>query len=313
MIINRANLTAFQMELDVEYGKALKDSLPDDKSLAKALFYEKTALGRKKVEYPWISAGARIVKLGKGEPQEIQKLPMNKLSIEAGRMSLLLGIDEFDLECDEEGLYVDFVRSAGAEQADYYELRAAALVTGGFTTQTPDQAKYYFDTGRRHSADLGANSATYDNKIVDVLGATGYQKARTMLMNMTDGKGKPRGLGARGFVLTCGPANEAAARTLLEATIVGNNTNIYASKDTQLVVSPYYGTSTAWTLSAKTAAAATGRPLIKQINAPWRSRMTGTNDTSTIVNGEILYQNHARGEEAYGDPSLIIGSTGAGA
>lgn len=314
MLINPETLKEFQFTLDTEFAKAQEEAIPAEKSLADVLFYEKTALNRKSVKYPWLTGSPRIVKLGKGDPQEKQQLSMNMLTVEAGRASLLLGIDEFDLECDEEGLYIDFVRDAGSQQADYYELRAAQLFTGGFTTQTADgQAKYFFDTGRKVDPAMGAASATYDNKITDALGATGYAKARKMLMQMTDAKGKPVGYGTRGYGLICGPENESAALNLLKAVNNSNGaTNVYASEATRLVISPYLGTSTAWGLVALSAKSQ-GRAMIKQINAPWRSRMTGTDSTNAIINGEILYQTHMRGEETYGDPRRMVGSTGAGA
>lgn len=313
MLINPETLKEFQFTLDTEFSKAREEAIPAEKSLAKVLFYEKVAIGRKSVKYPWITGSPRIVKLGKGDPQEKQQLSMNMLTVEAGKASLLLGIDEFDLECDDEGLYIDFVRDAGNQQADYYEVRAASLFTGGFTTQSSDQAKYIFDTGRKVDPAMGSASATYDNKITDALGATGYAKARKMLMQMTDAKGKPAGFGTRGYALICGPENESAALNLLKAINNANGaTNVYASESTQLIVSPYLGTSTAWGLVALSGASQ-GKPLIKQINAPWRSRMTGTDSLSAIVNGEILYQNHMRGEETYGDPRRMVGSTGAGA
>ncbi len=313
MIINAANLKDFQFTLDTEFDKAQKDSIPAENSVARALFYYKKALNRKKVVYPWLSASGRVQKVPKGTPQEKQRLPMNRLEVEAGKASLLLAIDEFDLICDEEGLYVDQMRQNGSEVADFDERYAVSLLTSGFTTLSgiEDDDKNFFDASRKVSPELGANSSTYTNEIANVLGATGFDVARKALFGMTDGKGRPRGIGSRGFILTCGPANEAAALDLLKTErLASGATNKYFNA-ADLVVSPYFGASVVWTLTAKTAAAA-GRPLIHQTNLDWKSRMTGTTDANTIVNGEILYQSLWYGEHAYGDPQLIIGSTGAG-
>jgi hypothetical protein len=311
MIINAHNLKGFQFLLDTEFANAMNDAIPD--GVAKALFYDKQALRRKKVKYPWVSASARAVKVPKGEPQEKQRLPLNQLEVEAGKASLLLAIDEFDLVCDEEGLYVDQLRNDASVIADFDERYAVELLTGGFTALSgiEDDTDTFFADSRKASIDLGANSQTYDNKLTDALGATGYDKARKALFKMTDGKGKPRGIGGRGFVLICGPENEAAALDLLKVPLgSGGATNKYYNT-AELIVSPYLGASANWFLAAKTAKAA-GKPLIKQTNLAWKSRMTGTEDVSAVVDGEILYQNHWRGEHAYGDPQLIVGSTGAG-
>jgi len=313
MIINSANLRGFQFTLDTEFAKAQKESVPDGNSVAKALFFYKRAINRKRVKYPWLSAQGRVSKVPKGTPQEKQRLPLNILEVDAGKASLLLAIDEFDLRCDEEGLYIDQMRSNGSEVADFDERYAVSLITSGFTTLSgiDGDTDYFFADSRKVSPDMGSGSATYDNKLTDVLGATGYDKARKYLMNMTDGKGRPRGVGARGFTLTCGPENEASALDLLKNQyLTGGATNKYFNT-ADLVVSPYYGTSTVWTLSAKTAAAA-GKPLIHQTNSDWQSRMSGTDSESAIEDGEILYQTLWYGEHAYGDPQLIVGSTGAG-
>lgn len=314
MIINRQNLASFQFTLDTEFANAREDALPAGSSIAEVLFFRKRAINRKKVKYPFLSARGRITKVGRGEPQEKQRLPMTSLEVTAGKASLLLAIEEFDLKCDEEGLYIDSVRQSGSDIADFDERYAASLLTSGFTTVAGEgDTTYFFDDARKAAYDLGSASSTYDNKLTDVLGATGYDKARKYLLEMTDGKGRPRGLGARGFTLICGPENEAAALDLLKVTHnsggAGASNKYYNTAD--LVVSPYLGTSTAWFLVAKTAKAA-GRPLIHQTNQDWTSRMSGTDAESAIVDGEILYQTLWYGEHAYGDPQLIIGSTGAG-
>ena len=312
MIINAANLKAFQFTLDTEFANAQKDTIPDANSIAKQLFFYKKALNRKKVKYPWMSASGRVEKQAKGVPAEKQRLPMNSFEVAAGKATMLLAMDEFDLKCDEEGLYVDQVRTNGSEVADFDERYAASLLTSGFSTVFGDGAGgYFFGSSRKVSPDLGANSSTYTNVIANVLGATGYDAARKKLFAMTDGKGRPRGIGQRGFTLVCGPENEAAALDLLKSQFLSSGATNKYYNTADLVVSSYLGTSVTWYLTAKTASAA-GRPLIHQTNCDWESRMTGTDSETQIVNGEILYQKLWYGEHAYGDPQLIIGSTGAG-
>lgn len=69
------------------------------------------------------------------------------------------------------------------------------------------------------------------------LDATGYQAARAAMMTMTGDNGRKLGLMPR--LLVCGPSNEAAAKTLLNADFLANGaTNIYKGT-AKLVVSPY--------------------------------------------------------------------------
>jgi phage major head subunit gpT-like protein len=314
MIINPANLAELQIEIDAAWNAALKAAgTPGENSMADALLYRKIAHGKRKVEYPWRTTQPRMQKVAKGNPKVKQAIAFNRLTVESGYCGLVLEMEELDLLCDDIGLYIDAAREAGGEYADFHERYCASLITDGFATQDGDgQGKYFFDTARKVTPDLGAKSATFDNKLVDVLGGTGFGKARKGLMAMSYGDGKPRGIGNRGFTLICGPANQDAAEELLLAEkTTGGKSNIYYKK-ADLIVSSYLGTSTAWALVAKTPSTS-ARPMIWQESVPLLSRMSGTDGTPAIVEGKVLFERRCFGEHAYGDPQLIVGSTGAGA
>jgi phage major head subunit gpT-like protein len=69
------------------------------------------------------------------------------------------------------------------------------------------------------------------------LDATGYQAARAAMMSQTGDEG--RKLGTIPGLLICGPSNEAAAKTLLNADFLANgSTNVYKGT-AKLIVSPY--------------------------------------------------------------------------
>ncbi|RFC49466.1 MAG: Mu-like prophage major head subunit gpT [Verrucomicrobia bacterium] len=309
MIINRSNLRSFQFALDTAFSKGLGMTTTGEGAVHQILCHEKEVIGRKEGEYPWLGASGKIRETT-GTKEKV-KLPLNRVRVRNGRFSLLIAIDEEDLECDEEGLYKDQAQMFGTEASDHFEDEAAKVLAAGFSTKDYTGSNF-FAANKNVAPDLGAKSAKFTNFVTKKFSTANYAAAVASLRTRTDANGKNLGLGNQGFTLIVGPNAEADAKVAIQATQGANGaTNVWSGTAKLRVwnwLHSYLPDS--WFLVANTVTG-TRRPLIKQIGKKISSRMTGTEDVSAIIDGEILYELYGRHRIAYGDPALIYGSDGS--
>lgn len=308
MIINRSNLRAFQFALDTSFSKGLGMTKTGEGAVHPILCHEKEVIGKKEGQYPWLGASGKIRETT-GTKEKV-RLPLNRMTVRNGKFSLLLAIDEEDLECDQEGLYTDQAQMFGTETSDHFEDETAKVLAAGFDVKDYTGSNF-FAANKRVAPDLGAKSSTFTNFVTKKFSTANYTAAIANLRTRTDANGKNLGLGNQGFTLIVGPNAEADAKVAIEATQGANGaTNVWAGT-AKLRVWNWLHTylPDSWFLVANTVTG-TRRPLIKQIGKKIGSRMTGTDDVSAIIDGEILYELYGRHRITYGDSSLIYGSNG---
>lgn len=308
MIINSSNLRTFQFALDASFSKGLNMTKEGEGAVHSILCHEKEVLGRKEGEYPWLGASGKMRETT-GTKEKV-RLPLNRVRVRNGRFSLLVAIDEEDLECDQEGLYTDQAQMFGNETSDHFEDESAKVLAAGFDTRDYTGSNF-FAANKRVAPDLGAKSSTFTNFVTNRISTANFAAAVSSLRTRSDANGKNLGLGNKGFTLIVGPNVEADAKVIVQAAQGANGaTNVWSGTATLRVWNWLHSyLPNAWFLVANTVTG-TRRPLIKQIGKKISSRMTGVDDISAIIDGEILYELYGRHRITYGDPALIYGSNG---
>lgn len=195
----------------------------------------------------------------------------------------------------------------------------AELMVSGFTA-TDYTGTTFFNNAKPHLPDV-IDSPTFDNLMTEKPSAASYEKAKQLLMNITDVNGEPMGLGERKMIV-CSPKYESTFKQILNATLIAQAvgdagvavTNIYQG-DAELVVFNWLNgvaREDKWFLLDVSYPL---RAFIDQVET--QPQFLAADDPNTHTNAFeehiFRYQVYQRGEMGFGLPQLAIGSTGADA
>lgn len=169
--------------------------------VAPKLWHEEDAIGETEVDIVSLAGSGRLKQWKTGEPQERQRLSVNKLKVGSDRYSLLIELQAAEVESNVLKPYLNMAKVEGADASDWEEEQTANTLTAGFDDDFDDgSGKKFFDTGRP-VAPKATGGQTYDNLIAAALSSSTYATARETLFGMKDASGRSKNLGRRGFAL----------------------------------------------------------------------------------------------------------------
>ncbi|MEF8787590.1 MAG: Mu-like prophage major head subunit gpT family protein [Planctomycetota bacterium] len=143
-----------------------------------------------------------------------------------------------DIADDNIGVYRPGVRQLGRRAALYPLRLAAETLTGGFSEEWVDGATVF------SSSHQWPGGRSWSNRNDVALDQANFEAAVEALETRTGPDGQP--LGLQPDVLVCGPANRAAAESILEVKYTDGGASNRHYRRYDLLVLPRMGDSTAW-------------------------------------------------------------------
>lgn len=231
--------------------------------------------------------------------REIQNLTGSGYTIRNKDFEMTVGVDRNALEDDKVGLYRPAIQMLGESAAMHPDELVYELLSSGFTELCYDGKAFF-------AADHPVGPSSVSNKLTDKLTPESYKKARAMMMNFKNGKG--RSLGLVPDLLVVPPALEAAARDILVADFV-NGTKNTMQGTAEIHVEPRLKSDTAWFLLCTIRPI---KPLIYQQRkkAKFVSKTAETDD-NVFMSKRFLYGADSRGNAGFGFWQMAVGSDGS--
>ena len=297
MIVNSAALQSIFKGFKVLFNAAFADAKP---------LYEKVATvvpsSTKIEEYGWLGTFPRL-REWIGE-RVINSLAAHGFTIKNKSFEATIEVDRDDIEDDSYGVYTPMVQELGRSAATHPDEIVFALLPAGFATPCYD-GQYFFDTD--HKDKEVADCPIQSNKGTAALSETSYAAARAQMMSLKDAKDNPLGIVPN--LLVVPPQLEQTARKILQADIIGNNTNVLKGTADLLVVPWLAGDAKAWYLLDTSRSI---KPLIfQQRKKPEFVNLDSPNDQNVFMSKKYIYGVDCRDNAGYGLWQMAYGSTGA--
>lgn len=302
MIVNKLNLSALFVSINMTFNSALKEAPTTWEKIAM-----KVPSTGKSEQYNWLS-NFPAMKRWVGE-KAVKSLSAHKYTIENDDWEATIEVDRNDIEDDSTGQYAIQAKGAGRSAGMLPDEIVYEVVNLGFERPCYD-GQYFFDTD--HPVGKGSVSNKGTKKLsIDSLAAAmaSYGAARTAMRNMKDDEGRP--LDVNPTILLVPPALEDIANALMTADkLEDGKVNIYKGT-AEVVVSGRITSDTAWFLLDTTQAVL---PIIYQERkAPVLVEQTDMNSDSVFTRKKFKFGAEARGAGGYGFWQLAYGSTGSDA
>lgn len=297
MIINRANIKTFFVNLKTTFQNALKGTPTTWEKVAQKI--PSTGAAN---EYGWLSDFPEMRKwIGE---KVIKALSAFKYTVVNDDWEATIRVKRNDLADDQTGKYAIQAKSAGQSGARLPDRIVAQLVNDGFTSFCFD-GQYYFDTDHPVGTGTYSNKGTKKLSCASVAAArASFGAARTQMRNAKNDEGEPLGINPNILLV---PANlEDDAKTLMTAEKLGDETNIYKGA-CEVVVWPRLKDN-AWFLLD------TNQLLMpffyQEREAPHEVEQTDENSDDVFNRGEFKFSVEARAAGGYGLWQTAYGSTG---
>ncbi len=235
--------------------------------------------------------------------REIEALGREPFTIRNREWEKTIGIPKAAFEDDQLGIYSAQIKALAAIAAQHPDELLVELIEGGFANNGYDGVPFF-------SANHPITGGVQSNVVSGALSETTFASALLKLRSMKGKGGRPiNPLAAGGrLTLTVGPANEAAAKTLLKKEYVdGGDSNINFNA-ADLEVLPYIA-GTHWMLSVTGGALA---PFILQMRKrPVFIAKDRQDDDEAFMKNRFVYGIEGRWNMGYGLHQLAVGSTGS--
>ncbi len=299
MIVNKANISAFFVNIKTTFNGALKAAPTQWQKIAM-----KIPSTGKSNDYGWLSNFPQMRKwVG---DKVIKSLAAFNYSVVNDDWEATIEVDRNDLEDDQTGIYAIQAKSAGESAAQLPDEIVSGLVNDSFTSLCYD-GQYFFDTDHPMGAGVFSNKGTkaLSCSTLDAAKAS-YGAARTQMRKVKDDDG--RALNVTPNILLVPVALEDVARTLMTAErLEDGKPNIYRGT-AEVVVDPRLTSDTAWFL-LDTSKAIT--PFFYQERkAPHLVEQTDMNADDVFSRKKFKYGAEARAAGGYGLWQLAYGSIG---
>lgn len=258
------------------------------------------------------TASREIYMLDGGLPQmrewiaerERQTLKLFEMELRNRHYELTISVNADTLEDEQTGLLSQRFQSIGVSARLQPDELLAEKLLAGFVSQGYDEVPFF---SAAHPLRGGANCS---NLVDAALDADSFNEAVLKLRLVKDWYGKPANFGAMGGQLTLmvGPTNEAAARNIVERSLIGGGDTNPNFNRAKVQVFDYLASSPAWFLGYKGAPL---RPFIFQNRK--KARVVARNqpgDEEMWNQNNVEYGVDGRWALGYGIWQGIVGSEG---
>lgn len=297
MIINRANIATFFVNLKTTFQGALKGTPTKWEKVAQKI--PSTGAAN---DYGWLSDFPEMRKwIG---DKVVKALAAFKYTVENEDWEATIRVKRKDLADDQTGKYAIQAKSAGQSGAKLPDRIVAALVNDGFKSFCYD-GQYFFDTDHPVGGKTYSNKGTKKLSCASVAAAkASFGAARTAMRGFKNEDDEPLGINPNILLV---PANlEDDARTLVTAEKLGEDTNIYKGA-AEVVVWERLKDDTWFLLD-------TNQLLMpffyQEREAPHQVEQTDENADDVFDRAEYKFGVEARAAGGYGLPQTAYGSTG---
>ncbi len=174
-------------------------------------------------------------------PRVIQNLSKYNYSILNRDFELTIGVDRNDIEDDKLGIYQVQAKGIARATASHPDELVFGLFPAGFASLCFDGHPFFHD-----SHPLGPDGMMQSNLGHGALTAANFAAAKAQMSSLVDEAGRP--LNIMPDLLVVPPQLEGAARTILNAELIGGSTNIWRNSCDLLVVPALASDPTKWYL-----------------------------------------------------------------
>lgn len=216
------------------------------------------------------------------------------------------GVDQADIERDNEGIYTPAFQMMGAGANRAYDILTFRRLLEGFANVCYT-GKTFFNTAHP----TGKKGVTFSNKGTKKFSGANFDAARTAIQTVPAANGDPWGFGTK-LLVVCSPQWQTAVTHVFnDEKTTGGETNPYRNA-AEILVSPYLQANPdAWFVLE------VGWPvkplLMQEEKAITIASANKPDDSYVILNHQFLYQAYGRYNAGYGLPQMAWGSTGADA
>lgn len=268
----------------------------------------------KENRYAWLS---RIPKLRKwlGE-RVVHNLATNFYPLVNDPFEDTVGIDKYDIEDDNLGLYGGIAGALGEAAARWPQEQIANLLLNGAAATVLAFDGQPFFNGSHPISPVGQVSGTYSNLYTSKpLTADNYESVRASMMALTGEDGLPLNILPNAIVVP--PALGPTAKRIVESEIIGQVfgsntaaagvTNVNKGTARVIEIAELNSDPTTWYLADLSKGI---KPLIWQLRqAPIFTSLTNPNDPNVFFQRKYLYGVEARGNPGVSLPFLMAKCT----
>lgn len=231
--------------------------------------------------------------------REIQNLAASDYTIKNKDFELTVGVDRDAVEDDKIGLYSPSIQMLGQAAAMHPDELVFGLLKDGFSSKCFDGQAFF-------SSDHTIGKKKVSNKSTAKLSLDAYVAARSAMMSLTNGKGRPLNLVPN--LLVVPPALEKEARDILIADFINGTKNTMQGTAKPLVAPQLAGSDSAWYLLC------VNRPIKPMIyqqrkKAKFVSKTAETDD-NVFMSKRFIYGADSRGNAGFGFWQMAYGSDG---
>lgn len=224
----------------------------------------------------------------------VQNASSYDYSIKNRDFELTLEVDRNKIEDDQLGIFNPMLDMMGQQARKWPDDLIKSLISGGESTLCFD-GQYFFDTDHpvdKRDPDKGTQSNLFAGT---ALTAANYAAVRASMAALKGEDGRP--LGVLPNLLVVPPQLEGTARTILNAELIGGDTNVWRNSAELLVIPELADAPTEWYLFD------VSRPVkpfvFQQRKAPEFTYITRPDSESVFLRKTYLYGVDARGNAGY--------------
>lgn len=293
MVINQSNINSLSIAYTTKFNKAFEET---------PILYDRIAMTvpseTKETTYAWLGKTLSM-REWIGERQ-IQSLSAYSYTIKNKTFELTTNIPVNDLQDDLHGIYAPIMGEMGLSAKKHPDTLLFGLLAKGFKEKCYDKVPFFSD---KHPLDEKINQSNMGTK---KLSAASYAEARCQMMTIKGDNGKS--LHIVPDLLVVAPQNEAIAREILFADLIGGCTNINKNTCELLAVPELADYPEQWYLFSTKRYV---RPFVFQLRE--RPKLICKNketDDNVFWNDDIIYGIKGRYNVGFGLWQLAYGSTG---
>lgn len=292
MIVNQANLHGLNVSYSTAYNKSFDATQSNYQKVATVV---PSTTGEQ--DYKWLGQMPQM-KEWIGE-REVQSLAAYDYTIKNKTFEMTIGVSRDDIEDDKYGVYTPLFSNMGEAAALHPDELIFGAMMAGFTEKCYD-GKAFFATDHK------MGNTTHSNKGTAKLTAASYEAARTAIMSVRGDKDKSLKLVPD--LLVVSPANEKAARLILEADQIDGTTNVLKGTAKLLVEPELSAQPDMWFLLCTNRFL---KPFIYQVRKKIKfTSLTKDTDENVFMRKEFVYGADGRSNAGYGFWQMAYGSTG---
>lgn len=292
MIVNQASLHGLTVGYSTAFNKSFTDTQSNYQKVATVV---PSSTGEQ--DYKWLGQ-IPSMKEWIGE-REIQALEAYDYLIKNKKFEMTVAVPRDDIEDDKYGVYTPLFANMGEAAALHPDELVFGAMMEGFNAKCYDGKPFFSDSHK-------VGNETYSNLSDERLDRASYMNARTAIMSIKGDKGKSLKLVPD--LLVVSPAQEEAARLILEADQIDGTSNVLKGT-AKLHVEPALAEKpNSWFLLCTNRFL---KPFIYQVRKKIKFvSLTKETDENVFMLDQYVYGADGRSNAGYGFWQMAYGSTG---